>query len=190
MIQESNYEGPRRLSQRVRRRKPSVGMGLGSYHSNTLRNHPSEGQDAGHLSTVWGDTSRSTKPPYVQAMSTCEMRVSPGDNEAHTKKEYDVLKQDDSWCPGTAAAVGFEASVAWGTESLLVYFPNIIQIDKMLSVVIVSRNYWWEIIKISEVPRHLKRILIKINEIPLWKILQIFWNCFILIACTENLHYL
>lgn len=90
----------------------------------------------------------------------------------------------------TAAAVGFEASTAWGTESLLVYFPNIIQIDKMLSVVMVSRNYWQEIIKISKVPRHLKRILIKINEIPLWKILQLFWNCFILIECIENLHYL
>lgn len=46
----------------------------------------------------------------------------------------------------TAAAAGVTADAAQGTESLLLYFPNIIQIWKMLSVVMVSRNYWWEII--------------------------------------------
>lgn len=46
----------------------------------------------------------------------------------------------------TPAVDGFRADAAWDTESLLLSFPNIIQMHKMFSVVMVSRNYRWEII--------------------------------------------
>ena len=48
-------------------------------------------------------------------------------------------------------------------EPLLLYFSNIIQMPKLLSVVIVSRDYWWEII--SKVPGHLKKISLRLIKL-------------------------
>lgn len=70
----------------------------------------------------------------------------------------------------TPAVVGVRADAARDTESLLLSFPNVIQIYKMFSVVMVSRNYRREIInKNFKSPKTFEKNVITINEIPSYR---------------------